>query len=112
MLAPDTAVGHGSIVLAGVTATTQVVLGERVVVMPNVVLTHDNRVESYATLCVGVVLGGSVVVGRGAYVGMAASVREGVTVGAGSLVGMGAVVLRDVGTGETWVRVPARPVDG
>ncbi|MDN5797551.1 MAG: NeuD/PglB/VioB family sugar acetyltransferase, partial [Intrasporangium sp.] len=109
MLAPDTIIGHGSIVLAGVVATTQVVIGEHVVAMPNVVLTHDNRIEPYATLCAGVVLGGSVVVGRGAYVGMAASVREGLTLGAGSLIGMGSVVLRDVGPGETWVGVPARP---
>lgn len=110
MLAPDTVVGGGSILLAGVVATTQVVVGEHVVAMPNVVLTHDNRIEPYATLCAGVVLGGSVVVGRAAYVGMAASVREGIAIGAGSLVGMGSVVVRDIGSAETWMGVPARLV--
>lgn len=109
-LAGDTAVGPGCIILAGVVATAQVVLGEHVVAMPNVVLTHDNRIGPYATLCAGVVLGGSVVVGRAAYVGMAASVREGIAIGDGSLVGMGSVVVRDVGPGETWLGVPARPV--
>ena len=110
-LAPDTFVGRGSVILAGVVATAQVVIGEHVVAMPNVVLTHDDRIEPFATLCAGVVLGGSVVVGRAAYVGMAASVREGLSIGAESLVGMGSVVVRDVGAGETWFGVPARPME-
>jgi sugar O-acyltransferase (sialic acid O-acetyltransferase NeuD family) len=111
-LADDTLLGPGSIILAGVVATAQVAIGEHVVAMPNAVLTHDNRIEPYATLCAGVVLGGSVVIGRGAYIGMAASVREGLSVGAGSLVGMGSVVVRDIPPAETWVGVPARAVTG
>ncbi len=109
-LADDTEVGAGAVVLAGVVATSGVVVGDHVVCMPNVVLTHDDHLADYATVCAGVVLGGNVSIGRGAYVGMAASVREGTHVGAGALVGMGAVVLHDVGAGETWVGVPAAPL--
>ena len=111
-LADDTVVGAGAVVLAGVVATSDVVIGDHVVCMPNAVLTHDDRLADFVTICAGVVLGGGVSVGRGAYVGMAASVREGTRVGAGALVGMGAVVLRDVGDAETWVGVPAGPLDG
>jgi len=106
-LAPDTVVGSGTLVLAGVVATAGVVIGPHVVVMPNVVLTHDDHLEPFATVCAGVVLGGGVRIGRAAYIGMAASIREGRTVGPRSLVGMGAVVLRDIGEDETWVGVPA-----
>ena len=102
-------VGPGSVVLAGVVLTASVSVGRHVVVMPRVVLTHDDVVEDFATLCAGVTLGGSVRVGRGAYLGMASSVRERVTVGAGAMLGMGAVVTRDVPEGQTWVGVPARP---
>lgn len=108
MLADDTLVGRGSILLAGVVATAQVAVAEHVVCMPAVVLTHDDRVEPFATLCAGVVLGGNVTVGRAAYLGMAASVREGRTIGAGSTIGMGAAVISDVPEGETWAGVPAR----
>lgn len=108
MLADDTVVGRGSILLAGVVATAQVAVADHVVCMPAVVLTHDDRVESFATLCAGVVLGGNVTVGRAAYVGMAASVREGRTIGVGSTIGMGAAVVSDVPDGETWAGVPAR----
>ena len=111
MLADDIVIGKGSVVLAGVVATAQVEVGDHVVCMPGVVLTHDDRVESFATLCAGVMLGGNVRVGRAAYVGMAASVREGRTIGAGSTIGMGAAVLSDVPGGQTWAGVPARRLD-
>lgn len=100
-------VGVGSVLLAGVVLTTTVWVGRHVVVMPNVTLTHDNVVEDFATLCAGVQLGGGVHVGRTAYVGMAASVRQGVRVGNGSLVGMASAVLCDVPAGQVWWGVPA-----
>ncbi len=107
-LSGSTQVGPGCIVLAGVVATAQVWLGTHVVVMPQVVLTHDDVVEDYATLASGVRLGGGVRVAREAYLGAGALVREGVTVGPAALVGMGAVVLEDVPPGEVWAGVPSR----
>jgi len=65
-------------------------LGTHVVVMPQVVVTHDCRVDDFATLCAGVVLGGSVTVGRAAYLGMGSSVRERVAIGPRATLGMGA----------------------
>ena len=77
--------------------------------MPGVVLTHDDQINDFATLCARVTLGGNVLVGEGAYLGMGAMVRERVEVGEGSTLGMGAVLLRDLPAGETWVGVPAQP---
>ena len=101
-------VGPGSVLLAGTVLTADVAVGSHVAVMPQAVLTHDDRVEDYATIASGVRLGGGAVLERGAYVGAGALVREGVTVGAWSLVGMGSVVLHDVPPGEVWAGVPAR----
>lgn len=105
---PSCSVGEGTVLLAGTVLTAAVTIGHHVVCMPNVVLTHDDVVEDYATLCAGVVLGGSVTVGRAAYVGMAASVRENVWIGSGVTIGMGAVVLTDALAGRTYAGVPAR----
>jgi sugar O-acyltransferase (sialic acid O-acetyltransferase NeuD family) len=115
MVHPAAALGHsvslgpGSVVLAGVVGTAAVSIGAHVVVMPGVVLTHDDIVEDFATLASGVTLGGGVRIGADAYVGAGAVVRERLTVGEGALVGMGAVVTRSVPAGETWFGNPARP---
>jgi sugar O-acyltransferase (sialic acid O-acetyltransferase NeuD family) len=101
-------VGPGSVLLAGAVLTADVTVGSHVAVMPQAVLTHDNRVHDYATVASGVRLGGGAVLEQGAYVGAGALIREGVTVGAWSLVGMGAVVLRDVPPGQIWAGNPAR----
>lgn len=104
----SSSIGPGSVVLAHTALTSAVRIGSHVAVMPQVVLTHDNVVDDYATLATGVRLGGRVRIGRGAYVGAGALVREGLAVGDGALVGMGAVVLDDVPAREVWAGLPAR----
>ena len=101
-------VGPGSVLLAGTVLTADVTVGSHVAVMPQAVLTHDDRVGDYATVASGVRLGGGAVLESGAYVGAGALVLQGVTVGARSLVGMGSVVLRDVPPDEVWAGNPAR----
>ncbi|WP_051217930.1 acetyltransferase [Nocardioides insulae] len=100
--------GRGSIVLAGAVLTADVRVGRHVVLMPQVVLTHDDVVDDYATLCAGATLGGGVHVGEGAYLGMNSSVRQNLTVGAHSTLGMGSALLTDLPPAETWGGIPAR----
>ncbi|SEQ51441.1 acetyltransferase [Arthrobacter sp. OV608] len=104
-------IGRGSILLRNVTMTAAVTLGSHVVAMPSVTFTHDDDVADFATFAAGVSLGGGVRIGRAAYLGMNASVRERTSVGAYATVGMGAAVLSNVPDGETWVGVPAHEID-
>ncbi|MEZ5234962.1 MAG: NeuD/PglB/VioB family sugar acetyltransferase [Acidimicrobiales bacterium] len=101
-------VGPGSVIHAGCVLTAAVAVGAHVALMPQVVLTHDDRVGDYATFGAGVRLAGGVCVGEGAYVGSATAVREELSIGDWSLVGMGSVVTRAVPCGEVWAGVPAR----
>lgn len=108
ILPPGVDLGHGTVVLAGVVATTNVRVGAHVVMMPGVVLTHDDVLGDFVTCASRVCLAGAVEVGEGAYLGAGALVRERRTVGAWSLVGMGSVVVTDVPAAEVWAGVPAR----
>lgn len=101
-------VGAGSVLLAHVALTADVVVGRHVAVMPQVVLTHDSRVEDWATLGSGVRVGGGCRIAQGAYVGAAAVLREGLTVGERAMVGMGAVVTHDVPAERLWYGAPAK----
>jgi sugar O-acyltransferase (sialic acid O-acetyltransferase NeuD family) len=101
-------IGPGSVVLAQVVATADVKVGAHVAVMPQVVLTHDDVVDDFATIASGVRLGGTVHIGQGAYIGAGALVREGLTIGAWSQVGIGSLVLSDVPDGQVVVGSPAR----
>lgn len=103
--------GPGSIALAGSVLTADVSVGAHVVLMPRVVLTHDDLVQDYATLCAGVTLGGNVQIGPEAYLGMASSVRERCVIGTESVLGMGSVLLQDLPDGETWAGVPAHSLN-
>lgn len=108
ILAADTVVGRGSVLLAGVITTASVQIGSHVAVMPQCVLTHDDTIGDFATLASGVRLGGGVTIETGAYLGAGSLVGESTTIGRWSLVGMGAVVRHDIAAKEVWAGVPAR----
>ena len=104
---PSCRLGAGTVVLAGVVATTDVLVGAHVGLMPQVVLTHDDRLDDFVIAGAGVQMAGTVHVGEGAYLGSGCLIRESRTIGPWALVGMGAVVTRDVPGGEVWAGVPA-----
>ncbi|HEV2874837.1 MAG TPA: acetyltransferase [Thermoleophilaceae bacterium] len=103
-------VGAGSVLLAHADLTADVVVGRHVAVMPQVVLTHDVRIDDCATIASGVTISGGCHVAEGAYVGTGVCLRERITVGERAMVGMGSVVTRDVPSERLWFGAPARDV--
>jgi sugar O-acyltransferase (sialic acid O-acetyltransferase NeuD family) len=101
-------IGAGSLLLAHVDLTADVTVGCHVVAMPQVVLTHDVRIDDWATLGSGVRVSGACHVGEGAYLGSACCLRERIEIGAWAMVGMGSVVLSDVPAERLWSGAPAQ----
>jgi len=110
VVAPDVAVGAGTVVAAGAVINPAARVGRSVIVNTCASVDHDCVIGDAAHVCPGVRLAGCVTVGRAAWVGIGATVIQNVTIGEGATVGAGAVVLKDVPAGAVAYGVPARVV--
>ncbi|MDE3258123.1 MAG: DapH/DapD/GlmU-related protein [Gemmatimonadota bacterium] len=106
-VSPQSSVGRGSVILAGTTVGAFVTIGDHVIVLQNVGLSHDDVIEDYSCLAVGVSFSGSVRVGRNCFLGTNSTII-GATIGEGSMVGAGTLIRHDVPAGEVWVGNPGR----
>jgi sugar O-acyltransferase (sialic acid O-acetyltransferase NeuD family) len=100
--------GRGVLVNYGASIAGNVTVGDQVSIGPNCTVGHDGMIEDFAMLAPACKLSGFVHVGRCAYVGAAASVRQRLVIGAEALIGMGAVVVKDVFPGDVVAGNPAR----
>jgi acetyltransferase EpsM len=107
-LGAKVAVGEGSMVFGFSSATTDVRIGQHVLINPGCSIAHDCVLDDFATLAPAVALAGGVRVEHGAELGIGARVAPRLCIGHGAMVGSGAVVIRDVAPGATVAGVPAR----
>ena len=101
----------GVVVLAGAVIQAGARIGRSAYVHTASSISHDVRIEAYASLHPGVQIGGGASIGEGCFVGIGAVVLPGVRIGSGTTIGAGAVVLRDLPGEVTAVGVPARVVE-
>lgn len=102
--------GMGTIICAGCVLTTDIVVGNHVLLNLNTTVGHDVAIGDYASVMTGVNIAGNVKIGDGVMIGSGANIINNVSVGSFAKVGMGAVVIRDVDPQATVVGVPARKV--
>jgi len=101
-------IGEGSILTAGVIVTTDVVIGNYVLINLNSTVGHNSHIGNYASLMPGVNVAGYVRIGERVFIGAGANIINNVVLGDGCKVGMGAAVIQDVPSGVTVVGVPAK----
>jgi sugar O-acyltransferase (sialic acid O-acetyltransferase NeuD family) len=110
VIAPETVLGDGVLVMALSHISSSVRVGDHVQVHYSATIGHDCVLERGATALPGANVAGTVTLGEASTVGSGAQVLQGLSVGAGATVGAGAVVTRDVEPGAVVVGVPARPL--
>lgn len=104
---PDVEIGEGTILCAGVIATTDITIGRHVAINLDCTVGHDAVIGDFATISPGCHVSGRVTLGRGAYIGTGASILESLTIGERAVLGAGAVATKDVPTYSLAVGVPA-----
>lgn len=102
--------GKGLVITAGVILTTEIQLGDHVLINLNTTVGHDVRIGHCSSLMPGVNIAGGVTIGSKVLIGSGANVLNGLTIGDNVKVGSGAVVTKNVEPGQTVVGVPALPV--
>lgn len=100
-------IGEGSIITAGCILTTDIRIGNHVLLNLNTTVGHDTQIGDCTSVMPGVNLAGSVSLGKAVLIGSGASVINKVGIGDRATIGAGAVVIRDVPEGVTAVGVPA-----
>lgn len=102
--------GIGCTICAGVQITTDIQVGQHVIVNTGAMLCHDVEVGDYATIAPAAVLAGAVKVGQGADIGAGCTAIQGISIGPWSITGAGSVVITDVPENVTVVGVPAKSI--
>ncbi|MGB2964901.1 MAG: acetyltransferase [Anaerolineales bacterium] len=103
-------IGNGTIITAGNILTSQVKIGNHVIINLGCTVSHDSIVEDFCTIAPAAHISGNVHLQEGVDLGTGAVVIQGVTIGAWSIIGAGTVVVSDIPPNVTAVGVPAKVI--
>ena len=103
-------IGEGTIICAHTIITTNISIGNHVIINLDCTIGHDAVLEDFVTLYPSVNVSGMTNIGYGVELGTGMQIIQGKTVGEYSIVGAGAVVVRDIPSNCTAVGSPAKPI--
>lgn len=107
MIGDDVEIGANTTIDRGALGDTAI--GDGVKIDNLVQIGHNVRIGRFAILAAHVGVSGSTVIGEGALLGGKVGIADHVTIGDGAQIAAGAGVMRDIGPGEKWGGLPARP---
>ena len=101
-------IGKGSIVYEGVIMTTNITIGNHVIISPKCGIGHDSIIKDYTSLLWNANISGNDVIEEGALIGSSATIIQGKNIGQAAVIGAGAVVVKDILSNTTNVGVPSK----
>ena len=105
----DCRIGVGGIIAPGCILTTNVILGDYVLLNLNTTIGHDAVIGDYVTCNPGCQISGNVTLGRGCALGTGTVVREKISIAPGVVTGAQACIVKDIQEPDiTVVGVPAK----
>ena len=107
-VAPNVAVGAGTVIMPNVSVSPGVIFGKCCLVMVSAVVGHNTTIGDYCHFAAHSCIGAYLKIEDGVHIGLNATVREHLTLKRGSTLAMGAVLLKDMQEGEIWAGVPAK----
>ena len=107
-LAPNSTLGEGSVVFAGVVVNADARIGCNVILNTSATVDHDCQIGDHAHISPGAHVGGAVEIGEGAWVGIGASIRNNLALGDWTTIGAGAVVVSPIPDRVMAYGVPAK----
>ena len=103
-------IGEGGIICAHSIITTNITIGNHVIVNLDCTIGHDAVLKDYVTVYPSVNISGNTVIGRCSELGTGMQIIQGKSIGDRSIVGAGAIVVKDIPGKCTAVGSPARPI--
>ena len=103
-------VGEGCMICAGNIITTDVKIGNHVIVNLDCTIGHDANISSYVTLYPSVNVSGNVNVGECTEIGTGSAIIQGIEIGSGTIIGANSTVIRNIEDNVTAVGSPAMVV--
>lgn len=104
-------IGKGSIICAGANLTTNIKIGDFVVLNLNTTVGHDCLLENFTSVMPGANLAGNVTLRECSFVGSGANVLNGVEIAENSVLGAGGVLTKNLEANKIAMGVPAKIVE-
>lgn len=103
----DTDIDAGSAVMANAVVNAGAKIGKHCIINSSAVVEHDNVIEDFVHISVGVKLAGNIHVGKKTWIGIGATVSNNLRICQDCMIGAGAVVVKDINEADIYIGVPA-----
>ncbi len=110
VIAEDTSIDIGTVVMAGVVVNPAARIGKGCIVNTSSSVDHDCVVGDYCHIAVGAHLSGAVEIGEGTWIGAGAVVSNNISICDNCVIGAGATVIRSIEENGTYIGTPARTI--